>query len=214
MSRIALRAIIKHSKVDYGSIASVAGIAPATIVVGMDTQSKPISVVDLLVASHEAGHAVAALDQGCRVMEMVMLDGEPDQPGGFTQFESYAPDRRLGAVRYIAGPVAEVTAAGALGVLKQSALDALSFSLSPAGMGRDDGQRLAECDLDRGEAGRAAAEALELVLARWPIVEALAAALLDEGRLSAERVEEIWLGTPVDLAVWAEMVWREPDLAV
>jgi hypothetical protein len=179
----------------------------------MDTQSKPITVVDLLVASHEAGHAVAAMEHGCRVTEMVLLPGGPDQPGGFTQLESYATDRRLEAVRLIAGPVAEVTAAGVTGVLKQSALAALSFSLGPTGMGRDDGQRLAECELDRGEAGRAAAEALELVLARWPIVEALAASLLDEGRLSGERVEEIWLGAPVDLAVWAEMVWREPDLA-
>jgi len=179
----------------------------------MDTQSKPTSVVDLLMGSHEAGHAIAALNQGCPVVEMVMLDGEPDQPGAFTQFQSHATGRRLEAVRLIAGPVAEVTAAGALGVLKPSALDALSFSLSPAGMGRDDGQRLAELGLASGEAGRAAAEALELVLARWPIVEALAASLLDEGRLSGERVEEIWLGAPVDLAVWAEMDWREPDLA-
>jgi len=52
-----------------------------------------------------------------------------------------------------------------------------------------------------------------LVIARWSIVEALAVALLDEGRLSGERVGEIWLGTPVEPAVWAEMIWREPDLA-
>jgi len=186
---------------------------PAAIGIGMDTKSKPISVIDLLIASHEAGHAVAALEHGCRVAEMVLLPGGPDQPGGLTQLESYATDLRQEAVRHIAGPVAEVTAAGVTGVLKQSALAALSFSLSPTGMGRDDGQRLAELDLDRAEAELVAAEALELVLARWPIVEALAASLLAEGRLSGERVGEIWLGAPVEPATWAEMVWREPDLA-
>ncbi len=179
----------------------------------MDTQSKPISVVDLLIAVHEAGHAVAAMEHGCRVAEMVLLQGGPDQPGGFTQLESCATDRRLEAVRHLAGPIAEVTAAGVTGVLKTSALAALSFSLSPAGMGRDDGRRLAECELDRAEVERAAAEALELVLARWSIVEALTVALLDARRLSGERVGEIWLGAPVEPATWAEMIWREPDLA-
>jgi len=91
----------------------------------MDTQSKPISVVDLLISVHEAGHAVAAMEHGCRVAEMVLLQGSPDQPGGFTQLESYVTDRRLEAVRHLAGPIAEVTAAGVTGVLKTSALAAL-----------------------------------------------------------------------------------------
>jgi len=186
---------------------------PAAIGIGMDTQSEPISVGDLLISAHEAGHAVAAMEHGCRVAEMVLLPGGPDQPGGFTQLESYATDRRQEAVRHIAGPAAEVTAAGVTGVLKQSALAALRFSLSPAGMGRDDGRRLAELDLGSVEAELVAAEALEIVLARWSIVEVLAVTLLDEGRLSCKRVEEIWLGAPVEPATWAEMVWREPNLA-